>query len=245
MPLPSDSPEIRAMLDAYNLVLDSAEHGRTFHDLDDFVCTKGHDFLQEVPQQKLQEKITTTEKTAKPNNVLTVKKTITKDTKAKTVAATHGHISLNRNYRHCSDCEKYSFPVVVTIGIENGYTESLERLATRCCGHWSYRLAAETLKELCGVQWSHTTIGDIADRISVKLAAKMENNSDIREAFQKAKGKIEFYADGVFVHIRTAEGPAQWMELKVGAFTKRLRDARRNGLQCKSESRKSGGLFEE
>ena len=70
MPLPSDSPEIRALLhekldallDECNLVIDSAEHGRTFHDLDDFVCTKGHDFLQEVLQQKLQETITTIEK---------------------------------------------------------------------------------------------------------------------------------------------------------------------------------------
>ena len=73
------------------------------------------------------------------------------------------------------------------------------------------------------MQLSHTTIGDIADRTSVKLADKMENNSNIREAFQKAQGETEFYADGVFVHIRNAEGIAQWMEMKVGAFAKRLR----------------------
>ena len=62
MPLPSDSHEIRALLDECNLVIDNAKHGRTFHDLDDFVCTKGHDFLQEIYQQKLQEKITAIEK---------------------------------------------------------------------------------------------------------------------------------------------------------------------------------------
>ena len=98
MLLPSDSPDIRALLheklDALlaecDLVIDKAEHGRTFHDLDDFFCTK-------------------------------------------------------------------------------------------------------TLKELCGMQLSHTTIGEIADRTSVRLADKMENNSDIREAFQQAKGETEFY----------------------------------------------------
>ena len=46
---------------------------------------------------------------------------------------------------------------------------------------------------------------------------------DIREAFQKAKGETEFYADGVFVHIRNAEGIAQWIEMKVGAYAKRPR----------------------
>ena len=73
------------------------------------------------------------------------------------------------------------------------------------------------------MQLSHTTIGDIADRTSVQLADKMENNLNIREAFQKAQGETEFYADGVFVHIRTLEGLAQWMEMKVGAVAKRLR----------------------
>jgi hypothetical protein len=52
-----------ALLDECDLVMDTAEHGRTFHDLDDFFCTKGHELLQEVFQQKLQERITTAEKT--------------------------------------------------------------------------------------------------------------------------------------------------------------------------------------
>jgi hypothetical protein len=39
------------------LVMDNAAHGRTFHDLDDFFCTKGQEFLQEIFKQKLQERI--------------------------------------------------------------------------------------------------------------------------------------------------------------------------------------------
>jgi hypothetical protein len=131
--------------------------------------------------------------------------------------------ALSRNYRYCFDCEQYSHPVEVILGIETSYTERLTRSITRCIGLWSYRLSAETIEELCGVRLSHTTLGKIADETAGKLATKMENNSDIRDAFQRAKGDIEFYADGVFVHIRNDDGIAQWMEFKIGAYAKRPR----------------------
>ena len=94
--------------------------GRTFHDLDDFFCTKGHEFLQEIYQQKLQEKITAIEQTDEG--------------------------------KQCPHCKK-------------------------------------------------------------KRTSKT----------RRRKGETEFYADGVFVHIRNAEDIAQWMEMKVGAFAKRER----------------------
>ena len=40
------------------------------------------------------------------------------------------------------------------------------RLATRCCGHWPYRLAKDNLAELCQIYLYATTIGNIADRTS-------------------------------------------------------------------------------
>jgi hypothetical protein len=198
-----DSPEFRALLhekldallDECNLVIDNAKNGQVVHDLDDFVCTTGQNFLQEIYQQKLQEHIAIREK--------------------------------NTEAKQCSHCKKHSHPTVVTIGIETGYTNRLERLATRCCGQWSYRFAAETLEELCGVKLSHTTIGKIADRIAGELTDKMTNDPDVRQdiqkTFQQAKGETEFYADGVFVHIRNADGTIEWREMKVGALVKRLR----------------------
>ena len=83
MPLPTDSrsahdlltEKFHALLAECDLVIDTAEHGRTFHDLDDFFCTKGHDFLQEVYQQKLQEKKSpSSKKPTKESNAPTVKK---------------------------------------------------------------------------------------------------------------------------------------------------------------------------
>jgi hypothetical protein len=54
--------KFHALLDECDLVMDTAEYGRTFHDLDDFFGTKGQKLLQEVFQQKLQERIATAEK---------------------------------------------------------------------------------------------------------------------------------------------------------------------------------------
>jgi NH3-dependent NAD+ synthetase len=49
--------KLDALLDECDQVIDNAEFGQTFHDLDDFFCTKGHTFLQEVFQEKLQKRI--------------------------------------------------------------------------------------------------------------------------------------------------------------------------------------------
>ena len=54
----------------------------------------------------------------------------------------------------------------------------------------------------------------------------LKNNPDLRKDFQQAKGEIEFYADGVFVLIRNAEGKAEWREFKVGVWAKRPRGKR-------------------
>jgi len=70
---------------------------------------------------------------------------------------------------------------------------------------------------------SHTTLGKIAGHTAEEIAARLQNNPDVRHDFQKAKGETEFYADGVFIHIRNADGTAQWMEAKVGAYAKRCR----------------------
>jgi len=94
-------------------------------------------------------------------------------------------------------------------------------MATRCCGQWSYRQAADTLYELCGIRLSPTTLGAIAQITSAELAIKLENNSVIRKAFQTAKGRVEFYADGTSIHIRYQDGTMAWREVKVGVFAKR------------------------
>jgi hypothetical protein len=105
--------------------------------------------------------------------------------------------------------------------MEKGSTERLCRIITRSCGLWSYRLAKENLQEFFGIRLSHTTLGKIAAHTAEEMTARMQSNPDVRNNFQKAKCRVEFYADGVFVHIRDEDGIARWMETKVGAFAKR------------------------
>jgi hypothetical protein len=97
----------------------------------------------------------------------------------------------------------------------------VRRFVTRCCGFWSYRLAAESLAELCGIPLCHVVVGELAQQTAAELAVKMENNPTLRNEFQKAKGEYEFYADGVFVHIRHEDGKVEWCEAKCGALAKR------------------------
>jgi hypothetical protein len=134
-------------------------------------------------------------------------------------------VTIERTYRYCPHCTKYSFPVEATLGLDEDYSNGLKRLVARCCGLWSYRLAAENLQEFCGIHLSHTTIGKLAGHTAEEIAARMQDNSDVRKDFQKAVGEVEFYADGVFVHIRNDFGKAEWREFKVGAFAKRRRGA--------------------
>ena len=52
------------MLEESNKVMDNSAFGQTVHDLDDFLFDTGRAFLQEVYQQKLQERIAQMEGTA-------------------------------------------------------------------------------------------------------------------------------------------------------------------------------------
>jgi hypothetical protein len=88
---------------------------------------------------------------------------------------------------------------------------------------WSYRISEENLQEFCGIHLSYTTLGKIAGHTAEEMAARMQDNPDVRKDFQKAAGAVEFYADGVFVHIRDEDDIARWHEMKVGAFARRLR----------------------
>jgi protein involved in sex pheromone biosynthesis len=70
---PSPSSDVRAllhekldaMLDECDLVMDNAAFGQILHDLDDFLFVEGRKFTKEVLEQKLQERIETTEATPK------------------------------------------------------------------------------------------------------------------------------------------------------------------------------------
>ena len=213
---------LESLLAECDRVMDDAQFGQIFHDLDDFLLVAGKKFLQELYQEKLQERIQQAEQNAETKQCSDCKKkTEYLNTKAKTFISAHGAIRLKRQYRYCSCCDTNFFPVEAAFGLTTPHTTALTRLVSRCCGLWSYRLAAENLQELCGIYLSHATVGNIAVNTAENISDRLKDNVDIRNTFQKAKGEIEFYADGVFVHTRHEEGKAEYREFKIGALVKR------------------------
>jgi hypothetical protein len=97
----------------------------------------------------------------------------------------------------------------------------LKRFTARLCGLGSYRLAADNLKEFFGIHLSPTTIGEITQETVAEIEERLQDDSDIREAFQKAKGEVEFQIDGTCIHIRNDEDEPEWREMRVGSFDKR------------------------
>jgi hypothetical protein len=215
--------KLDALLDECDLVADHSAYGETFDDMENFFLVKGRKFLQETFQEKLQERITQTEITDDAKQCPDCKKkTQYHDKKTKSLTTVHGHISIERHYRYCSHCDQHTFPVEATIGVPTRYSTALTRLATRCCGFWSYEQAADNLAELAGIRLSHTTLGKVANETADKIESKMDDNPAFREAFQKAEGNNEFYMDGAFVHILNIDGTREWREMKLAAFAKRL-----------------------
>jgi len=88
-------------------------------------------------------------------------------------------------------------------------------------GQWAYRLTSDNIQEYCGFRLSHTLIGKIAVQTAGELEERIQDHPDMRKDFQQAKGEVEFYSDGVFVHIRNEDGKAEWCETKTGAYAKR------------------------
>jgi hypothetical protein len=220
--------KFEALLNECDLVADNASFGETLNDMEEFFLIKGRKFLQDTFQEKLQERIDRTETTDDAKQCPHCKKkTRYQDDKMKTTVSVHGSITLERCYRYCRYCKTYSFPVDATLGLTIGYTKVVNRYASRLCGLMSYRVASETLEELCQISISHTKIGDLADGVAGEIAAKQEDCPAFQEAlrslFQNASGETEFYVDGTCVHVRHADGTHEWREFKLGAFARRLR----------------------
>jgi len=224
----TESPTVRDLLVAkFEALLAEcdliATNEHTLDTMEALLLDKGRKLLQETFEVKLQERVEQVETAAEAKQCPHCKKKTTyKDKKTKKITSVHGHVSLARHYRYCPHCKTYSFSVDVTLGLTTRYTAALTRLATRCCGLWSYQLAADNLAELAGIRLSDTTLGTIAQETAAKIAVKMDDNPAFKTAFQKAQGKSEFYVDGTFVPILNLDGTREWREMKVAAFVKRL-----------------------
>ena len=213
--------KFHALLAGCDQITNNSAPEQAFDNMEQFFLIQGRAFLRDVFQDKLQEHIEQTEINDSAHCVDCKKKTTIEDKKPKTIISAHGAVKIYRRYYYCSPCEKYSYPVDVTLKLPKKYSNGLKRVVARCVGQTSYEIARGNLIELCQIYLSATTIGNIAAETAREVSERLANNPAVCRKFQQAKGKTEFYADGAFVHILNDDNTQEWREFKLGAFAKR------------------------
>ncbi|GHT46966.1 hypothetical protein FACS189454_08910 [Planctomycetales bacterium] len=86
-----------------------------------------------------------------------------------------------------------------------------------------YETAAFQLKEFGCLTVPHQTVSNLVPSLSDEVQIKLPNNDAVRQAFQEAKGDVEFTADGAFIKIRYEDESHCRTECKVACFAKRER----------------------
>jgi hypothetical protein len=111
----------------------------------------------------------------------------------------------------------------VQLGFDDNYTRGARRLIAFAVGKSSYELAAFQLTEFGCIRISHQTVSNLTEALSDEVAVKLHHNGAVRQAFQEAKGDVEFTTDGAFIKIRHEDKTHCRMECKVADFAKRER----------------------
>ena len=110
------------------------------------------------------------------------------------------------------------FIVDALLGIEDGYTVGLRRLAVYAGAGNAFALASEHLETYCGLHISHMTVRKLCTQEAPKIDAWYKKSMEIRREFINAPGNIEVTMDGTCVN--TTEGAR---EVRIGLISKRKR----------------------
>jgi hypothetical protein len=127
-----------------------------------------------------------------------------------------GLVLVRRIYFRCSCCTQGGYALDQRLGLEGRYSPAARRLICLAGGSWSYDVAAERLREMCGVAVSDTTVREVSQAEGAKMAVWQRTTPEVRAEFEKAAGEIEFTTDGAMLN--TTEG---WQEMKLALFSKR------------------------
>jgi len=215
---------LEALLDDCDQVADQSKFGHTFNNLEKFFRTKGQNFLQETLELKLQERIDLAESTVEGKQCPECKKKTTSvNRKPKTLFSTFGGLRIFRRRRECATCGSSSFPVEVTLGLPERYSDDLKERVAHNIATSAYRPAGNTLKLYLNLDFSPTTIGEIADEAASEMEARLHSNPDVRKDFQAAKGETEFQIDGTCINTRNEDGTQEYRDVKIASAVKRER----------------------
>jgi len=215
---------LEALLDDCDQVADHSPFGHTFNNLEKFFRIKGQSFWQETLQLKLQEQIDLAESTVEGKQCPECKKKTTLvNRKPKTLFSTFGGLRLFRRRRECAACESSSFPVASILGLPKRYSDDLKERVAHNIAMSAYRPAGKTLKLYLGLDFSPTTIGEIADEAASEMEARLHSNPDVRKDFQAAKGETEAQVDGTCINTRNEDGTQEYRDVKIATAVRRER----------------------
>jgi len=149
------------------------------------------------------------------------KKTTMVNRKPKTLLSTFGGLRIFRRRRECAACENSSFPVATILGLPKRYSDDLKERVAHNIAMSAYRPAGKTLKLYLGLDFSPTTIGEIADEASSEMEARLHSNPDVRKDFQAADGETEIQIDGTCINTRNEDGTQEYRDMKIASAVKR------------------------
>jgi len=128
-----------------------------------------------------------------------------------------GDVSVTRRYYSCRHCLVSQIPWDDWAGLtESHLTPQAHRMVTLAGSSWSFDVARDRLKELCGLRVSDETIRRVTEKIGKQAQDWLRSSPAAINPLRKAQGHVESYTDGTCVNTR--EG---WREMRLSVFAKR------------------------
>ena len=197
----------------------NAPFGEFLHYAEAAALTQGRTFIQTSLQTLTQEEVNETEKKNETRLCPTCRtKKRHRGSKTKKIETAVGTLNVKRRYDECSPCNIAEFIVDAILGLEEGYTVGLRRLAVYAGAGNSFALAAEHLQEYCGLNISHMTVRKLCQQEAPKIDAWYRSSKEVQQEFINAPGNVEVTMDGTIVN--TTEGGR---EVRVALISKRQR----------------------
>jgi hypothetical protein len=128
-----------------------------------------------------------------------------------------GDVSVTRRYYACRHCRASQVPWDDWAGMtEIHLTPQAHRMVTLAGSSWSFDVARDRLKELCGLRVSDETIRRVTEKLGKQAQTWLQSSPAAIEPLQKADGNVESYTDGTCVNTRQG-----WREMRLSVFAKR------------------------
>lgn len=141
-----------------------------------------------------------------------------KGCKEKNILSSVGHIGVARRYYACSDCRAKQTPWESWAGVTGTHrvTPHARRMIVLAGSGCSFDEAERNLKELSHLSVSNDVVRRVCDEEGEAVRKWMNQAPEIKEAFDKADGVVEFSTDGL--KINTVDG---WREIRQSVISKR------------------------